>query len=221
MLDTPTAPIVHYPGIPMTKYGLVDEAYGGGPKYRIIWAPSRMVTLTGVEKTMTIPMYAGPYALEPVGDFWILESWQSPQDYYAGTEDDWNADPMKLNLGPYPRRGEWIRRETLAVSPSDANIEKLITWLEAGGKRRPIENINACIENLDRVTEDRRQKRQALIGDAMRPFGMAPMVGYGGARTTKTLPVVRSRHELGLPSDGATKALRLKKPPVYQVMSEY
>ena len=204
----------------MERYGLIPVEFGGGPKYRIIWAPSRMVTLVGQEKTITVPMYCGPLALEPVGECWILEGWKSPADLYAGTEEQWNTDPMMLNTGPYPRRGDYVLHEALSCNPAQASIEKLILWIEAGGKRRPIENAQFCQDALQRDMRDRKSKRDALIRDSMRPFGMEAFVGYGGQRATKTLPGLKSREELGLPAEGVTKAMRVRRPAVYEVMTE-
>lgn len=222
MLDSPTTAVVHYPGIPMAKYGTIPAEAGGGNKYRIIWAPSRMVVLTGKDKTMTVSMYSGSYAIEPVGDYWILEGWRSCADLCGGpmTAKEWNANPVLLNTGPFPARGDYVRRETLAVNPSDANIEKLITWIEEGAKRSFGDNFYACRDNMDRSIMDRKNKRDALIRDSMRPYGAEPMVGYGGSRGTKNYPVIKSREELGLPAAGSTTALKSKKRLMYKLPSD-
>lgn len=203
--------VVTYPGIPMARFGLIPAEYGGGNKYRVIWAPSRMVTLVGRDKTMTIPMYAGPYAIEPVGDYWILEGWRSPLDICGPmTAEKWNANPMLLNTGPFPARGDYVRHETLACNPSDANIEKLITWIEEGRNRRAVDNFQACQSNMETSLADKKSKRDALIRNAMRPFNATDaMVGSGTRqRSTKTTPILKSREEAGLPDHGQTVALR-------------
>lgn len=219
MLESGT--LVLYPGLPMLRFGEVDPAFGGGNKYRIVWAPSRMVVLTGRDKTMTVPMYVGPHALEPVGDFWILEGWKSCYDICgAMTSEQWNADPMLLNTGPFPSRGDYVRHETFAATPTSTGVEKLISWIEEGGKRRAIENAQAVQQNLEYALTDKRNKRDALIRDAMR-FGGAinPMVGYNGGRGTKTFPVLKSWEQSGLPGAGQTVALK-RKPVMYEVPQE-
>lgn len=224
--------VLRYPGISMTRFGLIPEEYGGGTKYRIIWAPSRMVTLTGREKTVTVPYYVDSIqvvdgiprqcpAMEPVGDFWILEGWVPPW-ILAGnlTADEWNANPALLNTGPYPSKGDYIRRETLAVTPADANIEKLITWIEEGTKRTHNERLQACINNMEYDINDRRTKRKDLIGNAMRPFGAETMIGYGGtelSRNSKTYKIVKSAEEVGI-RPGETRAMR--GGPTYEVPQE-
>src|SRR5277367_5744207 len=104
MIDA--VPPLQYPGIPMARFGLNDFLEN---KYRIIWAPSRMVTLTGAYRTMTISLYAGPTALEPVGDYWILEGWKSAMELTRLTKEQWEADPMMLNTGPFPAHGDYVR----------------------------------------------------------------------------------------------------------------
>jgi hypothetical protein len=209
----------------MARFGLVDAAYGGGNKYRIIWAPSRMVVLTGRDKTMTIPMYGHtgadgkvkmPY-IEPVGDFWILEAWRSPYDLCGvATVEEWNANPMLLNTGPFPARGDYMRAETLACSPSDANIQKLITWIEEGGERRPIENFAACEDNLRRSIKDRKDKRDAMLRNVIRPWGGEAFAAAGGSRGTKT--ILQNAAPRSLPPAGAMKMGR--KRVVYEVPQE-
>lgn len=226
MLEPTTAPLL-YPGIPMTRYGLIPDEYGGGPRYRLIWAPSRMVMLTGREKTMTVPMYHGPYAVEPLGcapfykdaEVWILEGWKAPWQLYQGTEEDWNADQSMLNMGPYPRRGDFVRHESLGCSPDDANVEKLIRWIEDGGKRRQIENALFCQQQLEENMLERKSKREALTRSAMRPWGAESYAAAGGGRNSKTYPLIKSREDLGLPESGATQSIRPPKREIFEVMT--
>lgn len=205
----------------MAKYGLIPDEFGGGNKYRIIWAPSRMVTLTGIDKTMTVPMYVGRHAIEKVGDYWILEGWIHPRDLYAGTEEDWNANPLMLNTGPYPRRGDYLRRETLSCNPCEANIEKLITWIEAGAQRRSADNVQACQDNLDKELLARKNKRDAILRDAMLAFGHEAMSGYGGGRGTKNFTVTKNNREAGLPGPGEMVTMKPKKRVVYEIPQDY
>ena len=230
MIDVAST-LIHYPGLQMSKYGLIDAAFGGGPKYRIIWAPSRMVVLTGRGKTMTVPYYCNVIdqdtgrmitpAIEPVGEAWVLECWRSCYELCgAKTEEQWNADPMLLNTGPYPKRGDYLRCETLACSPANANFDKLIAWIEAGKQRGQNENFYACRDNMEADLRDRKNKRDAIIRDSMRPFGMETFIGSGTRqRNSKTYPILKTREELGLPAEGVMKAGR-GKPVIYEVPQE-
>lgn len=205
----------------MSRFGLIPTEFGGGPKYRIIWAPSRRVVLTGVDKTMVVQMYCAPYAIEPVGESWIIESWKSPTELAGSmTKEEWESNPMMLNTGPYPSRGGFIRRETLSCNPSDASIEKAVSWLEAGGKRRPIENALFCQDAQERSMKERHAKSRDLIRNAMRPFGMEAFSAAGGSRMTKTLGNLKTREELGLPAEGVMRAIRPPKREVFEVMTE-
>lgn len=217
MLESTAAPIT-YPGLPMARYGLIDSVYGGGNKYRIIWAPSRLVVLTGQEKTMTIPMYHGPYALEPVGEVWILEGWLSPWQLYTGTKEQWEADPMMLNTGPYPHRGDYKLRCLLPGNPSDYNMDFLIQCIEEGPKRSRSEKDQAIQEKMDASVRERKRKMKDIIQDRMRPFG-GEYVGGAARGNTKTAPILKSRQELGLPEHG-TNAVRLKNPVTYEIPQE-
>lgn len=229
MLETIAQPIL-YPSIPMGRFGLIDEAYGGGPKYRLIWAPSRMVTLTGRYKTMTVPYYVNTYdqdtgqlvypAIEPVGENWILEMWKGPWDLYRGTKDDWEADQQMLNMGPYPSKGDYLMSEVINGSPSDANIEKLIHWIEEGGKRRQIENTVFCRDQMEKGMLDRQKQRKDLLDSSQRPWGAESYAAAGGGRNSKTYAQLKSREELGLPAQGVTKAIRPKKREIFEVMTE-
>jgi hypothetical protein len=220
MLETPTS-IIFYPSIPMARFGLTPFQEN---KYRIIWAPSRMITLTGAEKTITVAMYVNTIrglhvypAIEPVGEHWILEGWKSAEGMTRLTKEQWEADPMMLNMGPFPARGDYVRHETLNVNPSDANIEKLITWIEAGAKRDYSDNVRFCEEALEADIADRKSKRDALMRNAMRPWGAESYAAAGGGRNSKTYPILKSREELGLPGEGVTKAMRPRRPATYEV----
>lgn len=215
MFDPIRSPAL-YPGIPMARFGLIPPEYGGGSKYRVIWSPSRMVVLTGDGVTKTVPMYAngvisddnptGALGLHPMEPAWILEKWQSPSEYagYSITAERWNADPQKLLLGPFPARGDYYISSVLNCKPSDANIEKLIMWVEEGPKRNPNDNRDACVNNLEKSLKDKKSTREAIIRDAMRPWnGADPYVsGVGRGRGSKTLQQLKSANELGLTKAG-------------------
>ena len=212
MLDA--APPILYPVIPMAKYGLNPH---GANMYRLIWAPSRRIVvhnhITNAPKT--IQCYMPPF--RPIGEYWVIESWKSCFEYAgAVTEDQWNANPSLNCMGPYPRQGVYEHRETLSCDPSQASIDKLITWLE---QSHPRENAAFVEKQLDDDLNDRKSKRDALTRSSMRPWGAESYAAAGGGRNSKTYPIVKSREELGLPDQGVTKAMRVKKPATYEIVT--
>ena len=213
MLDTGT--LVHYPGLPMARFGLNDF---GDNKYRVIWAPSRLVILTGDRGPMTVPLY-GLRSIEPIGDYWILESWKSPRELCGvRTEKEWNADQKLLIIGPFPSRGDYVRRETFSTTPTIGSVEKLISWLEEGGKRRDIENVLAIQKNLEADVASRRAQKGAILRDCLRPGDAASAwIGAGRRqRANKDTPILRSTR--GMPKPGSTAMGR--KRVVYEVPQE-
>jgi hypothetical protein len=86
--------------------------------------------------------------------------------------------------------------------PSEANLEKLISWIEEGRKRSFSENREACQADWDAEQRDISLKSDAIIRNALPSFGIAPMVGRGGGRGTKTRPILKTAQELGLPVGG-------------------
>lgn len=233
MFDPIKAPTI-YP-ISMSRFGLIDAIYGGGPKYRLLWSPSRMVTVTGPDNTVTVPMYAdgtvspdnptGALGLYPIGACWILEKHQTPQELggVSITAARWNADPQLLLLGPFPAKGDYYPTDPpLACHPSDANIEKLITWLEAGRKRNPNENAQACVSNLEKSLAEKKSTRDAMFRDAMRPWnGADPYVsGVGKGRGSKTFKQLKSANELGLTKHGPDLMKGRFKKVMYEIPVE-
>jgi len=226
MLDA-TSELIQFPTIQMSRYGTIPDEFGGGPKYRIIWAPSRWITLYGAEGPLRVQMYFGPQALEPLGrppyyegaNVWIIERWKAPWEFDTADADEWNADPAKLMLGPYPARGSYVRAETLQGDWFGEDVTNVICLLERGQSRRAIDNALFIQQQSEREAMERSSKREAIMRSAMRPFGAESFTAYGGSRNSKTYPIIKSREEAGLPAGGVTKALKLRKPPVYEIMT--
>ena len=127
MLDADLNAIVQHPLIPMAQFnrtlGPIPVEFGGGNRYRVIWAPSRNVLrfVTGLPETVSA--YAPNGGVHPIkqqadighkaGECWILEMWVNP--YRDCTEDEWNQIPCltvagydglftRLQvMGPFPR----------------------------------------------------------------------------------------------------------------------
>lgn len=161
--------------------------------WRIVHAPSRRSLVHGERrKPKWLPTY--PQA----GSCWVLEKWLSAYEFAKCTAEVWNQS-MTI-LGPYPSRGEYEAVHIFeAAVPADANLDKLISWVDAGKRYSANENRNALRDEWDRDELGRKNHRLDVIRNALPAFGAAPMSGPGGGRGTKTMPILRSANELGLP----------------------
>ena len=224
----PLTPVLHYPGIPMARFGMIDEAYGGGTRYRCIWAPSRMAlchppTSAGVE---AVYMYAGPRAIQPIGLAgdtknaaltWILEKWLAPWQFYPGTEEQYNSDPELLASGLYPKRGEYFFCEAIHL-PTLEYVEKVILMIEDGSRRHSAaENTVACVAGMEKREADRKKKKRDIIYNAMRPWGAESYSSALSMRNSKTYEQRYSANELGLPGAGVTQVRRPRRRVRYEV----
>jgi hypothetical protein len=200
-MDTPKENLRHWP-MPMARYGL--NPYGDN-LYRIVFAPSRRYVVygqwpDGSQKARWLPKYP------EVGESWVLERWLTPFEYARCTPEEWNRE--LTILGPYPDRGEYeICHKFNLVTPDNESITKLIELIEQSHKdtrrngnvfENPA-NTAACLDMAERDQAATSSQMQALIGNALPAFGYAPMSGPGGARGTKTRPVIQSAQEAGLP----------------------
>jgi hypothetical protein len=134
------------------------------------------------------------------------------------TPKQWKADPTRLNMGPYPSKGEYCMAATpLTCTPDQANIEKLIMWVEK--RANPYQNSLAIRDDMEREAKNRRKLSNDRIRGALLPFGgEAYASGHGRGRGTKTVKTTRSANELGLPTQsGYSGANPLQKPVTYQV----
>jgi len=180
----------------MARFG--QNPYGEN-LYRIVFADSRRHIVygewpNGERKASWVPLY--PH----LKGHWVLERWMTPQQFAGCTADQWNSNPALNTLGPYPDRGEYeISHDFDLVGPGEANLEKLISWIEAGQKRSFAENRAACQADYDREEAATSSEMQARIENCFPAFGGVPMAGYGGGRRTKTFEISRSAREAGLP----------------------
>lgn len=166
----------------------------GENKWRIIHAPSRRSLVHGYgQKPRWLPTY--PQA----GTCWVLEKWLSAYDFTKCTAETWNQS-LTL-LGPYPSRGEYELAHTFTdLLPSDVNLEKLISMIEAGRERHSAYENSVSLRN-DAEKEEREAKnyREAVIRNALPAFGAAAMSGPGGGRGTKTFDLRLTAEQAGLP----------------------
>ncbi len=177
----------------------------GENKWRIVHAPSRRSLVHGRgQKPKWLPTY--PQA----GTCWVLEKWLSAYEFTKMTADMWNQS-LTL-LGPYPSRGEYEHAHTFAnLLPSDVNLDRLISMIEAGRNRYSAYENSVSLRN-DAEKEEREAKnyREAVIRNALPAFGGAAMSGRGGGRGTKTFDFPDAPRGLPQPGHMAVKQGRKK-----------
>ena len=118
----------------LRHYPLSLERFGKNPYgdhlYRIVFAPSRRSIVfgewpDGANEARLIPTYS------ELGNVWVLERWLSAAEFARCDRATWDAT-LSI-LGPYPERGEYEKCHVFALSgPDDANLDKLISWIEEG-----------------------------------------------------------------------------------------
>lgn len=198
---------IQFPGVDMSRFGTIDPAFGGGNRYRVIWSESRYRTFHPDSGPVTIPLYMTLEPIDPAA--WVLEKWQSPEEMGAGTEAQYNSDPMNLVAGPYPANGEYFHCGTFSCRPTNHSIETIVASVEEGRKRRRIDNDLSIERGMNKDIADRKSKQLDMIENCMRPFGGGEsFVGYGGGRNSKTMPELLSAEQVGLSSPGAGKIIR-------------
>ena len=210
----------------MKRYGSVVDggAYNGSNLYRLIWAPSRAVTLMLDRGATTLPKYV---AVEPLFNpaVWVLEKWRSCADI-AGevTQADWNAPNSEwLMQGPYPLDGDYELCTQLAVGvdPASANIDKLVVWVEAGKKFSPQQNALALQNKMDEEDKTKRRVIKDKIDDRVLPFAGEAWASGSSVRSKRNTKVIETKHsanELGLPTKPGNMGLSpIHKPVTYQV----
>jgi hypothetical protein len=193
MLNETIPTLQHFP-ISLNRFG--KTPYNEN-LYRIVFAPSRFHLIHGLwadgaNGARLVPRYRA------VGDAWILERWLSADEYAKCSRQKWERD--LLILGPWPERGEYDLCHVFeACGPVDANLDKLIMWIEEGRKRSFQDNRDACGAEYEQEDKDIRNTQDATIRNLLPAFGTSPMVGFGGGRGTKGDAIVKSANELKLP----------------------
>jgi hypothetical protein len=203
----------------MARFGRLDDYWGGGNRYRVIWAPSRKVVAVKPEGTFTCSVYgSGPPSTperldcgRPVFDggpkpweCWILEQWRAPWDCTEKTPEQWNRDPLMLMQGPYPSKGDYFLVQpygAFAVTPPESLIERVILMTEDSWKRHSQSENQIAIEA---ATEKDQKARDARVEDRIRNRllmgGGETVVSSRHARGTKTIVDKYTTRDVGLPT---------------------
>lgn len=212
MLDyDPAASLQHYP-LPGGYLRFGTNPYGDA-LYRVVFAPSRRYLVVGEwpdgsNCARWVPKY------KHLGNVWILEKWRSGEDLHAPGKEDWNLN--LISLGPWPDRGDYDICEPLSCNPGDANIEKLISWIELGRRHSFQEIRNWHREDALRERRQMQSTAEDVIRNALPAWGAAPFAGAHGRRVTP-LPDLKSAEELGLPTGPGMRTKPNKPPSMIQL----
>lgn len=195
----PIADIRHWP-TSLRKYGLTPH---GDPLYRIVFAPSRRYLVCGEwpdgsNCAQWVPLYRA------MGDIWVMEKWRSPEEFHFKGKQHWDLNEAH-RLGPWPTKGEYQFCHGFEVStPDDANIEKLITWINAGQNIRLADTIQWHRDDHERQLKENRAKADAIIRNALPAYGsrvvFSSKVGRGTEKVFGNTELKYSAQELGLPT---------------------
>lgn len=201
----------------MARFGKLDDHWGGGNRYRVIWAPSRKVIAIKPEGTFTCSVYGPgpPLTIEaldcgrPVHDggpkpweCWILEQWRAPWDCTDKTPEQWNRDPLSLMQGPYPSKGDYFIVQpygAFPVVPPEGLIERIILMTEDSWKRHSEwENHVAIAAAMEKDAKARDARTGDRIRDRLLMGGGGTVVSSRHARGTKTIVDKYTTRDVGL-----------------------
>lgn len=176
MLVDPKSALQHFP-ISMERFG--KNPYNEN-LWRIVFAPSRVHLVHGdFGNSKWVPMY------RHIGPLWVLEKWMSADAFAGMSRTRWERE-MTI-LGPWPERGEYqIAHVFEACGPTDANLDKLIMWIEAGNTTSWQDVKDGCYAQYEAEQKDARRETGDKIRDLLPAFGNSALVGYGGIRNPKT-----------------------------------
>ena len=203
----PISGLRHYP-LPMARFGLTPH---GDALYRIVFAPSRRYLVVG-EWPDGSNCAHWIVKHKNVGNVWIMERWLPAEQYTKCSREHW--DQNLLILGPWPSRGEYELCHVFDVAgPADADVEKLITWIEAGKEIPLSQTLQYHRDSADREAKSTRGQAEDMIRNRLPAYGCRPMVSSRVARGYKTARVLKSAEELGLPTQSGFST----KPNPHQV----
>ena len=208
----PAGNLILHPAESLRKFGV--NPYGEN-LYRIVFAPTRRHMIYG---TWPDGKHEGRMVKRypQTGNLWIMERWIDAREYCGMTPEQW-AERNSI-LGPYPTFGEYeICHEFFASVPDQTSLDTLVAVLERSRRASFFENRVALQDDYDKEIKDTRVVQDAWIKNKLPAFGTAPMSGYGGGRSQKTAPILRTAEELGLPTSPGLSSRKKKNAPKFQV----
>lgn len=187
----------------MARFGV--NPYGE-PLYRLVYAPS-VKKMVGGKFTDGYIGYRARPAYRHIGQYWVIEKWISALELTRMTEEQYNRvykdkDTGLFPTGPYPNRGVYHYCETLSCNPAEANIDKLVMWLEHSKHVDPAANQRQLLEELDKADKDDAAQRLDWARDKNRAAGIRAANFGGMVKAQKSYPMEKSATSLGLPQKG-------------------
>lgn len=184
------------------KFSPIDTSrHGKNPfgenSFRIVWAPTRTMTILDSSKRQVIvPKYRA------AGEVWILEGWMSGFDLTHCTPEQWKNHPAAMTLGEYPTRGDYECAHVFeACAPDQANIDKLVMWVNESRTRTYQQNRFASKLEYEAQEKSQTNRNIDRLRDKCSAFLDAPISGGQVSRGTKTNALRRSAEELNMPTD--------------------
>ena len=203
MLDyDPVANLQHWP-MALSRFGQNPH---GKNLYRIVFGPSRRYLVIGdwnndgQQYAQWVPLYRKrreyPDDDATQDNIWIMERWRSPEEFCPGGPAAWPP-----NLGAFPDKGEYQECHRFeACQPSDANIEKLVVWVEMGRNHTLYEKTVHARGEAECEKAQTQEIVKTRIRNLLPAYGCRTFVGAHVSRGEKTRPVLKSAEELGLPT---------------------
>jgi hypothetical protein len=199
--------------------GEIPMEFGGGNRYRVVWAPSRKILRFTSGVSETVSAYSPNGGIQPIGhrmdpqhkdgECWILEMWRNP--YRDCTEQEWNTvpcvevagQPMPMTrlaaMGPFPRRGYYWHAENtyLYGEPSHTQVESQILLVEDGLFRHTKwDNLTAIRRKIEAGEKKLAARNKDMIRDRHLIGGGEAYSARGGHRGTKTINTNRDTRHL-------------------------
>lgn len=212
VLDYTPESLQHHPGNGPSEMRRFGTNQYGEPLYRIVFAESRKHLVTGTWPDGSVGGKYRPRYRQAAGH-WIMERWISADEYYKMPREKWDAMYPCL---PFQDRGDYDLCHVFTCSIADANLDKLIVWIEAGRKSSFQDKRDACAAEYQQETKDTDNEMFARVNNSLPAFGATAMAGHGGARGTKTARIMKTANELRLPV-GQNKFVQGKERKRYQV----
>lgn len=178
-----------YPGIEMSRFG--SNPFGS-PIYRLTFASSvvHQVAYQGDNQNWRWEWRPKYWA---VGDQWIMEQWRSAREFHGMGRSQWEREFPNL---PFCPEGVYEHCHTFeACTPVDANLDKLIMWINEGRNRSQQAIHDACRKEYDDETKATGDEIGARIRNCLPAFGTVPISGRV-SRGTKTDRIKRSAEDM-------------------------
>ncbi len=167
----------------------------GGPRYRLIWGPSRKEIVGGYWADVA------RYEYRPIARYteqaFVLEKWCPP--YLYGSPAMWdiqNRDAWGyLSCGPFPHRGDYETVHLFHINdtyqqPVPALVRAIVINVERGNLYSLSDKRIAIKDRMQAQKKAHHQRISDEFDEAM-PLHYGPTIGYGGATNTADIDKIR------------------------------